>query len=152
MFDAAGNMLPIRDWPDDIAAAIASIEPEAVEIGKGKSRTTVLGYRVRFWDKNSSLEKLFKFGRLYAEAPPPDAGTTNILNVSIDGLEPEERAKIRTSPTSQRPEHRLTRYSARWTRRRARKVSPSTSSCSGPSLSPARRWFGAGLWTCCATI
>ena len=95
LLDADGNPLALKDLPDDVAACIASIEPVSVEIGKGKDKRLVERHKLRFWDKNASLEKLFRFARLYAEAPPPPGGTTNILNVNIDGIDVENRAKIR---------------------------------------------------------
>jgi hypothetical protein len=43
---------------------------------------------VKFEDKGAALERFFQ--RLYADAPPDNSGTTNILNVNIsaftDGL------------------------------------------------------------------
>lgn len=59
--DESGQFLPLKDWPDDVAAAVQSIE-----FVEGKPS------KIRFWDKNSALEKLFKnkglFGADHAQA------------------------------------------------------------------------------------
>lgn len=49
LFDAAGKLKAPEQWPDDVAAAISGYDVDA----EGK-------VKVRMWDKNSALEKLFK--------------------------------------------------------------------------------------------
>lgn len=53
-FDAAGAMLPVRDWPDDTAAAIASVKVNEIRDADGR----VVGEtkEVKFWDKGKQLE------------------------------------------------------------------------------------------------
>lgn len=68
LFDDAGNLLPIRQWPDDMAGAVASIEVDELFDGKGKGRKHI-GYtkKVKLWDKNSGIEKAMKHLGLFAE-------------------------------------------------------------------------------------
>ncbi|MDD5177363.1 MAG: terminase small subunit [Sterolibacterium sp.] len=61
VFAENGDLLPVKDWPDDVAAMIASIEIEAVFEGRGKARKHVADVKkVKFWDKNSAIEKAMK--------------------------------------------------------------------------------------------
>jgi phage terminase small subunit len=62
MFDDKGELLPIHKLPKSMRAAIASYEieemlNEGVVVGKK--------YKVKFWDKNKSLDTLFKHHGLY---------------------------------------------------------------------------------------
>lgn len=68
LFDDKGTLLPIRQWPDDMAGAVASIEVDELFDGKGKGRKHI-GYtkKVKFWDKNSGIEKAMKHLGLFAE-------------------------------------------------------------------------------------
>lgn len=73
-FDADGNLLPPQEWSDDFAASVASIEvvtrtlpgsaEEAAKEGgrKVRRRKAKVEYvhKIRFWDKNSALEKIAK--------------------------------------------------------------------------------------------
>jgi hypothetical protein len=68
LFDDNGTLLPIRQWPDDMAGAVASIEVDELFDGKGRGRKFI-GYtkKVKFWDKNSGIEKAMKHLGLFAE-------------------------------------------------------------------------------------
>ena len=55
-FDEAGNLLPVHEWPDDVAAAISSIKIKRVPDGDTMAEVA----EVKFWDKNSALEKAGK--------------------------------------------------------------------------------------------
>lgn len=59
MFDSEGKVKPPKDWDDDLAAAISSIE---VIPGKstGQKGRPPNGYKVRFWSKTDALEKIAK--------------------------------------------------------------------------------------------
>lgn len=52
-FDDNGALLPVQDWPDDVAAAIASIECNEIKLDG-----VVVGMvkKVKFWDKSKNLE------------------------------------------------------------------------------------------------
>lgn len=68
LFDKNGALLPIGEWPSDVASAVASIEIDELFDGKGKGRKHI-GYtkKVKFWDKNSGIEKAMKHFGLFAE-------------------------------------------------------------------------------------
>ncbi len=59
-----GNLLPPQDWPDDMAAAIASME--IVQSGRGDDESAEYTHKLKVWDKNSALEKLCKHLGLFA--------------------------------------------------------------------------------------
>ena len=53
-FNQQGALLPIQDWPDDVAAAISSIKTLEVKAADG----TVIGEtkEIKFWDKTKNLD------------------------------------------------------------------------------------------------
>jgi phage terminase small subunit len=53
-FDRTGNLLPIQEWPDEVAAAVASIEVDEIADKDGN----VLGHtkKIKFWDKSKNLD------------------------------------------------------------------------------------------------
>jgi phage terminase small subunit len=59
LFDADGNFLPIKQWPDDIARAVSSVEvvKKNVTTGDGKVDDVL---KVRLWDKPGKLQDLMK--------------------------------------------------------------------------------------------
>ena len=59
LFDASGNFLPIKQWPEDIARAVASVEvvKKNVTTGDGKVDDVL---KVRLWDKAGKLQDLMK--------------------------------------------------------------------------------------------
>lgn len=54
LLDANGNYLPIHEWPAELAAAVSQID---FAVGDDGQRYVS---KVRFWDKNSAHERLFK--------------------------------------------------------------------------------------------
>lgn len=63
LFDENGNLKPIHELDDDIAAAVAGID--VVVRGDGENALQVR--KIKFWDKNNALEKLGKHLRLWTE-------------------------------------------------------------------------------------
>jgi hypothetical protein len=63
LFDDAGRILPIRDWPDSIAAAVSSIEVvrRNLTVGDGTQEQV---HKIRLWDKSPNLGLLFRHLRL----------------------------------------------------------------------------------------
>lgn len=59
LFDDAGRMLPIKQWPEDIRRAVASMEVVRgnVDQGDGKFDDVV---KIKLWDKGRNLESLMK--------------------------------------------------------------------------------------------
>jgi phage terminase small subunit len=82
--DEDGNLKPVHEWPDDLAASVASVEivtkslpgeadDEQEPQGHGgsltRNRNAKVEYvhKVRFWDKNSALEKIAKHLGMFIE-------------------------------------------------------------------------------------
>jgi len=60
-FDAKGNLLPVHEWPDEVAAMIASVEVEELFDGQGRDRKFIgLAKKIKLWDKNSAIDKAMK--------------------------------------------------------------------------------------------
>lgn len=59
LFDENGNFLPIKQWPDDIARAVSSVEvvKKNVTTGDGKVDDVL---KVRLWDKPGKLQDLMR--------------------------------------------------------------------------------------------
>jgi phage terminase small subunit len=67
-FDENGNLLPVNDWPDEVAAAISGIETEELFEGRGESREKVgLTHKIKFWDKGKQLELAGKYLGLFVD-------------------------------------------------------------------------------------
>lgn len=61
LFDGNGSLLPIDQLPDSMAGAIASIEVDELFEGYGEERKSIgLTKKVKFWDKNSAIDKAMK--------------------------------------------------------------------------------------------
>lgn len=75
MFAEDGTILSVKDWPDDVAGMVASIEVDELFDGTGKDRTWT-GYtkKVKLWDKNSAIDKAMKHLGLFAEDNKQRAG------------------------------------------------------------------------------
>jgi phage terminase small subunit len=76
LFDVKGKFLPIAKWPDEVAAAISSIE---IVKAKGKGKKPDLITKVRFWDKSKNLELLGRHLRIFLDTPP-----MNPVNLTIN--------------------------------------------------------------------
>ena len=59
LYDEAGKLKPMKDWPDDLAAAVGGVEfvRRNIEGGDGHSDDVI---KVKVWDKPKALEMLFK--------------------------------------------------------------------------------------------
>lgn len=59
LFDDKGNFLPVKQWPDDIARAVSSVEvvKKNVTSGDGKIDDVL---KVRLWDKPRPIQDLMK--------------------------------------------------------------------------------------------
>lgn len=84
VFAEDGSLKPMSEWPDAIAACVASVEVDEIfdYEGSGKNRTKVLvGYtkKVKFWDKNKSLEMLGRHMKLFGNDDDGKKGPNTIL-------------------------------------------------------------------------
>lgn len=68
LFGEDGRMIHPKEWPDDMAGVVASLEVTEEFEGVGRDRKFI-GYtkKVKLWDKNSAIEKAMKHLGLFAE-------------------------------------------------------------------------------------
>jgi hypothetical protein len=66
IFDAEGKLLPVQDWPDELAAAVGGIEvvKRNVDSGDGKIDDVI---KIKVWDKPKALEMIAKHLNLFKE-------------------------------------------------------------------------------------
>ena len=63
MFNADGSLKMPNEWPKELAAAISSFE--VVTMSQGPDSPPLYVNKVKFWDKNPALERLFKHMGLF---------------------------------------------------------------------------------------
>jgi phage terminase small subunit len=107
MLDADGNLLPMRDWPDHVAGAVASIEFEEMYDGRGEERRAV-GRVTKFklWPKIESIRLLMQFHQLLQDRHiHTGANGGPILTKNTDELTDDQLAAIAFggSPTPAEP-------------------------------------------------
>lgn len=68
LFGEDGRMIHPKEWPDDMAGVVASLEVVEEFEGHGQERK-LIGYtkKIKLWDKNSAIEKAMKHLGLFAE-------------------------------------------------------------------------------------
>lgn len=66
IFDGEGKLLPVKDWPPELAAAVGGIEVVKRNVDSGDGRTDDV-IKVKVWDKPKALEMLFKHLGLLTE-------------------------------------------------------------------------------------
>lgn len=66
LYDEDGNLIPVQNLDDDVAATVSSIEHVEEFSGKGNERELV-GYtkKLKVWDKKGALDMAMKFHGLY---------------------------------------------------------------------------------------
>lgn len=67
LFDDNGRLISINQLPDDIAAAVSSIEVVTQRVAGGEPSDVEQVVKVKLWDKNSGLEKLGKHFKMFTE-------------------------------------------------------------------------------------
>lgn len=67
VYDAHGNLLPIHQLPDDVAAAIAGIEVVTKTVPGSDPVAVAHVVKVKQWDKPRALELLGKYLKLFTE-------------------------------------------------------------------------------------
>lgn len=81
-----GTLKPVSEWPDEMAAAIASIEVFEEFEGKGKDKEFI-GFtkKIKFWDKNPALEKLMRHRGMFEKHNKQVTDPVRELLAAIDG-------------------------------------------------------------------
>lgn len=84
LFNEHGGLIPVHELPDNVAAAIASIEVFEEFEGRGEDRKLV-GHlkKIKMWDKNSALEKFFKNKGLFNEDNKHQVEHTGAVQVEV---------------------------------------------------------------------
>ena len=83
VFDENNVMLPVKDWPDEVAAAISSIK--VVETKTSDDETTAQLKEIKFWDKGKQIELAAKtLGML-----------TDKLDVNLNGSVAEQLVELK---------------------------------------------------------
>lgn len=59
LFDEGGKLLPVKQWPDGLAAAIGGVEVVKRNVDSGDDRTDDV-IKVKVWDKPKAVELLFR--------------------------------------------------------------------------------------------
>jgi phage terminase small subunit len=79
IFDADGNLVPIHTLPDDVAAAVASVEVVKKNLAAGDGFVDTV-HKIKLWDKSKNLEMLFKHLGLLIERVE-HSGSVDIVSV-----------------------------------------------------------------------
>ena len=81
-YDEKGNLLPIKDIPEDVRKCISSIKVFEEFVGFGKDRIHTGDVReVRFWDKTKSLELLGRHLKLFTDKVQHSGDKENPITV-----------------------------------------------------------------------
>jgi phage terminase small subunit len=67
LFDEGGALLPPREWPEDVALCIQSIEVEERFEGRGEDRQRYLVHKIKFNDRMGALNSLGRYHNLFKE-------------------------------------------------------------------------------------
>ena len=60
LYDDAGNLLPVKDWPADVRRAVAHLEVVKQNLTAGDGKVDIV-MKPRPWDKVKALEMLAKY-------------------------------------------------------------------------------------------
>jgi phage terminase small subunit len=90
LFNAEGKLLPIKDWPEDIARAVAGVEVVRGNVDKGDGQFDEV-LKVKLWDKGRPLENaLKKHGHLTDKLEVK--GDSEMLALLLEGRERAAKA------------------------------------------------------------
>lgn len=84
-YDDNGNIKPPSEWTDDMKHAAASLKTFEEFEGRGEDREYVGDVReLKLWDKNSALERLFKYFGMFEKDNKQKADPIRALLEEID--------------------------------------------------------------------
>lgn len=88
LFDDKGALLPVDQWPDDIAPAVSSVEVDELFEGFGDNRVQV-GYtkKVKLWDKGKALEMLGRHLKLFVDRTEHTGPNGGPIETRDDGID-----------------------------------------------------------------
>ena len=108
LFDENGSMLPMSEWPEELARCVASVEVEELFEGKGEDRKQV-GFtrKVKFWDKTKALEMIARHLKMFTdriEFPDKDGNPQSITQpAAVTITDPVLAAKAYAELIADRP-------------------------------------------------
>lgn len=82
MLKPDGTVLPMHEWDDDIAACVASFEVDEITVGG-----VIIGVlkKVKFWDKNSAIDKSMKHFGQYDKDNEQKAVAARTVVINVQG-------------------------------------------------------------------
>jgi phage terminase small subunit len=85
-FDANDNLLPVHQWPDDVAAAISSIKVTEVrpKNADDEEKTETYLKEIKFWDKGKQIELAGKHLAMFSDKVTLAGDKDNPLMLNID--------------------------------------------------------------------
>jgi hypothetical protein len=87
-----GSLLPVKDWPPEMSAAISSLEIVEEFEGKGKDKVqTGWNKKIKLWNKEKSLELLGKSISYFTENVK-HSGTVTLEDIIAKSREPDEQS------------------------------------------------------------
>lgn len=91
-FDEHGQLLPLKDMPEDVRRAIGGVELRSIGVeddAEGGDRKAVVTLtKVKFWDKVAALEKLGKHLKLFTDKVEHSGSVTLEQAVGAAVVEP----------------------------------------------------------------
>lgn len=88
LFDQDGALVPVTQWPDEVAAAVASVETDELFEGYGEDRHQVgVTRKIKLWDKPRSLELLGKHLKLWVERVESSGPNGGPIQTRDDGID-----------------------------------------------------------------
>ncbi len=88
IFNEQGQLLPVHQLPDEVAASIAAIEVVTSKVPGGEPADVQHTAKIKFWDKRGSLELLGKHLKLFTdrqEVTGPNGGPIQQQTTVFDG-------------------------------------------------------------------
>lgn len=67
LFDEQGKLKQPKDWPEEVATCIASVEVEERWEGKGENRTCYHVHKIKFNDRMAALTLLMRHHNMFSE-------------------------------------------------------------------------------------
>jgi len=90
LFNEKGDLLPMKEWPDEIAAAVASVEVVMKNAMTGDGQVDRV-LKIKLWDKPKALEMLARHKALFPKDPPAEVNV-NVVVTQMSTSELEARA------------------------------------------------------------
>jgi phage terminase small subunit len=87
IFDEDGNIKPVHEWPNEVAAFVSSIETVEEFEGSGKDREQIgWNKKVKLWNKERALELLGKNIQMFTDKIEHSGKLTleDLVNASWD--------------------------------------------------------------------